>query len=302
MQSSYISLVLVVCVQQSSTQPALFQSGISRRQQQLLLQQQLQQQGFQQQQQQQQQTNEQSELSEQQQQLFLQQQQYQQLQRQLQEQRQRQKQQQELQRLQEQRRLQEQQRRQQQEKEQQQQQQRQQQQAPPAMDNFGADPGCKDPWTTEWTRDPEDCTMVHFCIQGKQQWTINCNDTRVWSNVGHACVEPMSQWDDCNQVMTTPTLNDVRCANEPNGMNPDPANCAQFVACVNMTVVATMECPTNTLFSTRNSTCTSATFYLQPYVLFPTYFLTATASPIVDKPCEGTSNGDVEDPSHCGRF
>jgi hypothetical protein len=23
---------------------------------------------------------------------------------------------------------------------------------------------------------------------------------------------------------------------------------------------------------------------------------------VIDKPCEGTSNGDVPDPTHCGRF
>ncbi|KAK7009239.1 hypothetical protein BgiMline_000744 [Biomphalaria glabrata] len=178
----------------------------------------------------------------------------------------------------------------------------------PAMnfneDNFGAEPGCKDPWTTEWTRDPNDCTQVHFCIQGKKQWTINCNDTRIWSNVGHACVEPMSQWDDCNQVMTTPALNDPRCLSQPNGMNPDPENCATFLACVNMTVVATMECPTNTLFSTRNNTC-ELSFLVASECKersIPGHVVVTTASPIVDKPCEGTSNGDVSDPTHCARF
>ncbi len=75
-------------------------------------------------------------------------------------------------------------------------------------DNFGADPGCKDPWTTEWTRDNQDCSKVHFCVQGKKYWTINCNDSRIWSNIGHACVTPMSQWDDCNQVMTTPMISE----------------------------------------------------------------------------------------------
>ncbi|BFZ02335.1 hypothetical protein BsWGS_05374 [Bradybaena similaris] len=179
-----------------------------------------------------------------------------------------------------------------------------QQQRPAVEDTFGADLGCKDPWTTEWTRDPSDCTKVHFCIQGKRQWTINCNDTRIWSNVGHACVEPMSQWDDCNQEMTTPALNDPRCSNEPNGMNPDPNNCAQFVACVNMTVVATMECPTNTLFSTRNNTC-ELSFVVASECrerTIPSHVVVTTASPIVDKPCEGTSNGDVADPGHCARF
>ncbi|CAL1527006.1 unnamed protein product [Lymnaea stagnalis] len=224
-------------------------------------------------------------------------------------------------------------------------------------DNYGAEAGCKDPWTTEWTRDPNDCTQVHFCIQGKKQWTINCNDTRIWSNVGHACVEPMSQWDDCNQVMTTPTLikvvcecvhtsnksegptamkscpkslrdgltksrvkhgpciylyrhcltfypDDPRCLNDPSGMNPDPDNCAQFLACVNMTVVATMECPTNTLFSTRNNTC-ELSFMVASECRersIPGHVIITTASPIVDKPCEGTSNGDVGDPTHCARF
>lgn len=75
-------------------------------------------------------------------------------------------------------------------------------------DTFGADPGCKDPWTTEWTRDTQDCTKVHFCAQGKRYWTIHCNDSRVWSNVGHACVEPLSQWDDCNQILTTPAISE----------------------------------------------------------------------------------------------
>ncbi|XP_005092055.1 uncharacterized protein LOC101847244 [Aplysia californica] len=171
-------------------------------------------------------------------------------------------------------------------------------------DTFGADPGCRDPWTTEWTRDPNDCTQVHFCVQGKKYWTINCNDTRVWSNVGHACVEPMSQWDDCNQVMTTPALNDPRCAPDPNGMNPDPSNCAQFLACVNMTVVATMDCPTNTLFSTRNSTC-ELSFLVASECRersIPGHVVVTTASPIVDKPCAGFSNADVSDPTNCARF
>ncbi|CAG5128760.1 unnamed protein product [Candidula unifasciata] len=182
--------------------------------------------------------------------------------------------------------------------------QQHQQQRPAFDDTFGADLGCKDPWTTEWTRDLTDCTKVHFCIQGKKQWTINCNDTRIWSNVGHACVEPMSQWDDCNQVMTTPTLNDHRCSSEPSGLNPDPNNCAQFLSCVNMTVVATMECPTNTLFSTTNNTC-ELSFVVASECRersIPGHIIVTTASPIVDKPCEGTSNGDVGDPGQCARF
>ena len=32
-------------------------------------------------------------------------------------------------------------------------------------DTFGADPGCADPWSTEWTRDSQDCAKVHFCVQ-----------------------------------------------------------------------------------------------------------------------------------------
>lgn len=104
--------------------------------------------------------------------------------------------------------------------------------------------------------------------------------------------------------MTTPALNDVRCLNEPNGMNPDPENCAQFVACVNMTVVATMECPTNTLFSTRNNTCELSHVVASECRerSIPDHVVVTTASPIVDKPCEGTSNGDVQDPTHCARF
>ncbi|KAL8560938.1 hypothetical protein ACOMHN_019922 [Nucella lapillus] len=170
-------------------------------------------------------------------------------------------------------------------------------------DNFGADPGCSDPWSTEWTRDPNDCTMVHFCVQGKRYWTIECNDTRIWSNIGHACVEPMTQWDDCNQEMTTPALNDERCV-DPNGMNPNPDNCAQFLACNNRTVVATMNCPENTLFSTRNSTCDLSFLVAEECTNrhIPSHIVVSTASPIKDKPCEGTGNGDVADPSHCRRF
>ncbi|XP_050401429.2 peritrophin-1 [Patella vulgata] len=170
-------------------------------------------------------------------------------------------------------------------------------------DTFGADPGCKDPWSTEWTRDGADCTKVHFCVQGKKYWTITCNDTRVWSNTGHACVLPFSQWDDCNQVMTTPTINDERCI-EPSGMNPDPDNCAQFLACTNRTVVATMSCPENTLFSTRNNTCELSYMVADECRTrsIPSHISVTTASPIIDKPCEGTKNGDVADPRNCARF
>ncbi|XP_076465717.1 uncharacterized protein LOC143297319 isoform X1 [Babylonia areolata] len=170
-------------------------------------------------------------------------------------------------------------------------------------DNFGADPGCADPWSTEWTRDPGDCARVHFCVQGKRYWTIQCNDSRVWSNIGHACVEPMTQWDDCNQEITTPALNDERCV-DPNGMNPDPDNCAQFLACNNRTVVATMDCPENTLFSTRNNTCELSFLVAEECQTrnIPSHVIVSTASPIKDKPCEGTGNGDVADPTHCRRF
>lgn len=171
-------------------------------------------------------------------------------------------------------------------------------------DNFGADPGCKDPWTTEWTRDDQDCAKVHFCVQGKRYWTIQCNDTRIWSNIGHACVEPMTQWDDCNQVMTTALINDERCSLNPNGNNPDPDNCAQFLACNNMTVVATMNCPESTLFSTRNNTC-ELSFVVADECksrYIPSHIVITTASPVIDKPCESASNGDVPDPTHCGRF
>ncbi|ESO88173.1 hypothetical protein LOTGIDRAFT_234723 [Lottia gigantea] len=231
-------------------------------------------------------------------------------------------------------------------------------------DTFGADPGCKDPWSTEWTRDAGDCTKVHFCVQGKKYWTISCNDTRVWSNTGHACVLPLSQWDDCNQVITTPTIiklslrlyaykpvatealkkdypqtgknptkksnnraipllqlytmhhcpsgyitrlfqqsDDERCV-VPTGMNPDPDNCAQFLACDNRTVVATMSCPENTLFSTRNNTCELSYMVADECRTrqIPSHVSVTTASPIIDKPCEGTKNGDVSDPRNCARF
>jgi len=137
-------------------------------------------------------------------------------------------------------------------------------------------------------------------------WTIHCNDSRVWSDVGHACVEPMSQWDDCNQVMTTPTLNDPRCMNEPNGVNPNPDNCAQFLACMNMTVVATMDCPVNTLFTTTNNTCQLG--YLVASECrkrsIPEHVIVTTANPVLDAPCAGvgSTNADVPDPTHCRRF
>lgn len=73
-------------------------------------------------------------------------------------------------------------------------------------DNFGAEKGCKDPWTSEWTRDSADCSTVYFCVLGKIIQQLQCNDSRVWSNHGHACVEPMSQWDDCNFTPTTPII------------------------------------------------------------------------------------------------
>lgn len=170
-------------------------------------------------------------------------------------------------------------------------------------DNFGADPGCKDPWSSEWTRDANDCTKVHFCVQGKRYWTIQCNDSRIWSNFGHACVEPMSQWDDCNQAPTTPSINDVRCVN-PDGINPDPENCAQFLACTNRSVVATMQCPESTLFSTKNNTCDLGFLVADECKsrMIPKNVVISTASPTIDKPCTGTSNGDVADMNHCGRF
>ncbi|XP_014775642.1 protein obstructor-E [Octopus bimaculoides] len=170
-------------------------------------------------------------------------------------------------------------------------------------DNFGADPGCRDPWTSEWTRDPNDCTRVHYCVQGKQIWSIKCNNSRIWSNVGHACVEPMSQWDDCNQTPTTPSINDPRCIN-PDGINPDPENCAQFLACTNRSVVATMQCPESTLFSTRNNTCDLGFLVAEECKnrVIPSHVVVSTASPTIDKPCAGTEFGDVPDINNCGRF
>ncbi|XP_064609455.1 peritrophin-1-like [Liolophura sinensis] len=170
-------------------------------------------------------------------------------------------------------------------------------------DNFGADPGCRDPWTTEWTRDSTDCKAVYFCVLGKIIHTMQCNESRIWSNVGHACVEPMSQWDDCNQTPTTPIINDPRCIN-PDGINPDPDNCAQFLACTNRTVVATMQCPENTLFGTRNNTCELGFLVAEECKsrLIPNNVVVTTASPVIDQPCEGKKNGDVADETHCLRF
>ncbi|XP_064609457.1 peritrophin-1-like [Liolophura sinensis] len=170
-------------------------------------------------------------------------------------------------------------------------------------DNFGAEKGCKDPWTSEWTRDSADCSTVYFCVLGKVIQQLQCNDSRVWSNHGHACVEPMSQWDDCNFTPTTPIINDPRCV-DPNGVNPDPDNCAQFLACTNRTVVATMQCPENTLFSTANNTCELSFLVAEECMnrVIPEDVVVTTASPVIDVPCEGTKNGDVADHTHCARF
>lgn len=96
---------------------------------------------------------------------------------------------------------------------------------------------------------------------------------------------------------------DVRCVN-PDGINPDPENCAQFLACTNRSVVATMQCPESTLFSTKNNTCDLGFLVADECKsrMIPKNVVISTASPTIDKPCTGTSNGDVADMNHCGRF